>query len=236
VEFPADRSYYLAHAREVLAANGIDPDSHSRQLFENRLLGSREPIATYALANSLAGFLLGPSALILAVVLQNLLRRGREHGPILAPLALASLPALMLLGCLLLTKGRSAYLGLAVALAVLAGRERGRASGRTIALGLLGVLAVVGALAAAAAAAGQLDRQVLTDSTKSLRYRSEYWRGAWGVITENAGTFWGGRGPGNFGGAYRRVKLTEHREEIVCPPNITLRVPAPAGPAASGLT
>ena len=43
-----------------------------------------------------------------------------------------------------------------------------------------------GALVAAGLATGRLDREVLTQSTMSMRYRWEYWQGAWGVITGGA--------------------------------------------------
>ena len=74
---------------------------------------------------------------------------------------------------------------------------------------------VIAGLVIAGLATGRLDPQVLTQSPKSLRYRLEYWRGAWGVITEGAPTvagvcaaptFWWGVGPGNFGGPYLRVQ------------------------------
>ena len=43
-------------------------------------------------------------------------------------------------------------------------------------------LAVLAALIAAGFKAGMLDREVLTQSAMSLRYRWEYWQGEWGVI------------------------------------------------------
>ena len=72
------------------------------------------------------------------------------------------------------------------------------------------------ALVVAGLATKRLDPQVLTQSTKSLRYRGEYWQGAWGVITDgrtlvavlsSSPTFWWGVGPGNFGGPYLKHKL-----------------------------
>ena len=49
-----------------------------------------------------------------------------------------------------------------------------------------GLVVVVAMLVVAGLAAGRLDREVLTQSTMSLRYRWEYWQGAWGVITGGA--------------------------------------------------
>ena len=87
-------------------------------------------------------------------------------------------------------------------------------------------------------ATGRLDRAVLTQSSLSMRYRWEYWQGAWGVITEgaptlgqalSAPTFWSGAGPGNFGVHYLRYKLPQSSEEIQDPHNLFLEVWATAG-------
>ena len=76
-------------------------------------------------------------------------------------------------------------------------------------MGLAG-LGVVAGLVVAGLATGRLDREVLTQSAMSLRYRWEYWQGAWGVITGgeptvmgalSVPTFWWGVGPGNFSGS-----------------------------------
>ncbi len=73
---------------------------------------------------------------------------------------------------------------------------------------------------------------------KSLRYRGEYWQGAWRVITDGKPTFtaalsepifWWGVGPGNFAGPYVKYKLPEASEEIVDPHNLFLEVWATAG-------
>ncbi|MBX6314501.1 MAG: O-antigen ligase domain-containing protein, partial [Isosphaeraceae bacterium] len=80
-----------------------------------------------------------------------------------------------------------------------------------------------------AAAIGELDIQVLTEATKSLRYRGEYWVGAWRVITQIPGAWWHGLGPGNFAGPYLRYKLPQASEAIVDPHNMILDVWATAG-------
>ena len=134
---------------------------------------------------------------------------------------------------MLLTKSRSAYLGLAAALAVLAWRERRRVSARRLAAGAIAGLVVVSALVAAGVATGRLDRQVLTESTKSLGYRAEYWIGAWGVITDGPRTWLTGHGPGNFSGPYVRHKLARSSEEIIDPHNLVLEVWAASGVVAA---
>ena len=99
-------------------------------------------------------------------------------------------------------------------------------------MGLAGVV-VVAALVVAGLKTRRLDLQVLTQSPKSMRYRWEYWRGTWGVITEgsptiagalSAPTFWWGVGPGNFAGPYVKYKLPEASEEILDPHNLLLEV------------
>ncbi|WP_406696949.1 O-antigen ligase family protein [Singulisphaera sp. Ch08] len=231
VEMPQTRAYYLAHRLEVLQQMGYPPGSPAAIMFEKRLLDSTETMSTFALANSLAGFLVGPLVLMVAVGWENLVRRD-GRGSRLASLALAAAPTLVVLVCLILTKSRSAYVGLAVGLLALAWCERRRASKKTLLLTALGGLIVVGSLVTAGLATGKLDRQVLTESTKSLRYRWEYWVGAWRVITERREVFWGGRGPGNFTAPYLRLKLPEASEEIFDPHNLVLEVWSTAGAVA----
>ena len=99
-------------------------------------------------------------------------------------IGLAAAPLLCLLTCLILTKSRSAWIGLFLAVAVLAWQERRQVPARLLlGAGLAGLVLVV-ALVAVGLATGRLDREVLTQSPLSMRYRWEYWQGAWGVITE----------------------------------------------------
>lgn len=231
VEMPQTRAYYLAHRLEVLQQMGYPPGSATAAMFEKRLLDSTETTSTFALANSLAGFLIGPLVLMVAIGWENLVRRD-GRGARLTSLLLAAVPALVVLTCLILTKSRSAYIGFAIGLLALAWCEWRRASKRTMLLAALGGLVVIGGLVLAGLATGKLDRQVLTESTKSLRYRWEYWVGAWGVITERREVFWGGRGPGNFTAPYLRHKLPQASEEIFDPHNLVLEVWSTAGALA----
>ena len=230
VELPATRTFYVKHREEILVKQGIAPGSPQQQLFESRLLRSDEPNATFALANSLAGFLVGPAVLGLAVGLEALRRRdGRTY----LALLLGALPWLTIMACLLLTKSRSAYLGLATAALVLAWQMRRRVPPRAIALGVLVAVVLVGGMAWYGVATRKLDREIVIEATKSLRYRLEYWRGAWGVITGEPGAFWGGVGPGNFGDAYLRYKQPWASEEISDPHNLLLEAWSTAGLGAA---
>jgi hypothetical protein len=251
VEFPALRAMFHRSPEVVLVRMGIEPGSPSADAFRRRLMDSNEPFSTFALANSLAGFLVGPMALAFAVALENLRREGR--GSRLVAFALASLPGLLMLICLMLTKSRSAQIGLLVALLVLAWRARRALSPRALAFTGVGLAVVVAGLVAAGVATRQLDIQVITEGPKSFRYRLEYWAGTWGVITDapspyasagvggmlggpepeevvgRTGTFWSGVGPANFAMPYLRHKLPEASEEIQDPHNMVLEVWATSG-------
>ena len=237
VELGDVRAIYLKNPQKALRLLGIAPGSPSQAAFEQRLLHSHEPWSTFALPNSLAGFLVGPLVLLLAVACENLFGREKPE-PELArcsswpALALAVPPTLILLVCLLLTMSRSAWIGLGVGSAVVLWRSRRRVRKRTLALAAAASLGVIGVLVAAGLATGRLDRLVLTQSFKSLRYRWEYWQGTWKLITQRPGVFWQGVGPGNFGWAYVRYKLPQSSEEIQDPHNLVLEVWATAGAGA----
>lgn len=229
VELPADRDHYLADPAGTLRSLGLADDPTTRIQFESRLLGSNEAYSTFALANSLAGFLVGPIVLAIAVAIEGL--RDRRDSPVarLIRLTLAAIPTLAALACLVATKSRSAYLGLAAAAAVLAWRELRRSAPRAVALGVGAALLLATLFVVAGYATGQLDIQVLTQSNKSFRYRVEYWIGTWRILTEAPGAFWRGVGPGGFGPAYLLRKLPEASEEVLDPHNLLLEVWSTAG-------
>lgn len=232
VELPPIQKKFVAnpiYRAEVLRMMNIEPGSTHEKLFVNRFLHSTEPFATFALANSLAGFLVGPLVVLLCVGWSNLTRRDGVIGARWGGLALWAFPTLAILFCLILDKSRSAMIGLAVALLVIAWRERTRVAKRTLLLGALGGLVVVGAIVAAGLATGRLDRQVLTESGKSFRYRQEYWIGAWRAINASSRAFWDGYGPANFAAPYVLHKLPEASEDVKDPHNLVLEVWATAG-------
>ena len=250
VEFAQLRRMFLARPDFVMLQMGVAPGTPAADAFRNRLF-SQEPFSTFALPNSLAGFLVGPLALAFAVALENLKREGR--GSRFKALAFAAVPGLILLVCLMLTKSRSAQIGLLVALLVLAWRARRSVPRKVLAFSGLGLAGLVVGLVVAGVATRQLDIQVVTEAPKSLRYRWEYWRGTWGVITDapspyvstglgamstglteqdparSSRTFWSGLGPSNFAMPYLRHKLPEASEEIQDPHNMLLETWATAG-------
>ncbi|WP_165230887.1 O-antigen ligase family protein [Aquisphaera insulae] len=238
VEMPAlRRAYQKDRAPYLREANVSENDPRAVEAFENRLLGSNEVFSTFGLANSLAGYLIGPVALSLAMVLANLLDR-KSVGSRWSALGMAAIPVLGLLICLMLTKSRSAWIGTAAAVAVLAWGIRGRVPGRRLVGACVAGVLVLAGLFAFGLATARLDIQVLTQSSLSMRYRTEYWRGTWGVITEGASsigralaapTFWSGVGPANFGHSYLLHKLPWSSEEIQDPHNLFLEAWATAG-------
>ncbi|HMC12457.1 MAG TPA: O-antigen ligase family protein, partial [Pirellulaceae bacterium] len=223
---PKLRGDYERDSPTILAANGIptESDSPQRKLFEDRLR-SREPLATFALTNSLAG-VLGPWLVAtLAIGLASLRRREQWR----SLLALAAGAAVMA-GCLVLTKSRTAYLAVLVGLALLALYGRGESRwGRLdwrIPAGLAGAVIVIGLVAVYS---GGLDMQVLSESPKSVRYRLEYWQATARVIGDYP-LF--GCGPGNFQEAYAVHKLPQASETVADPHNVLLEMWATAGTPA----
>ena len=224
VTMPAVRAEYERDPDRLLIDRGIstDPDSPERQLFENRLR-SVEPLATFALTNSLAGFLapwlIGALAVGLAAMPGPGLRR---------TLIGSAIGAALLAGCLLLTKSRTAVLAVGGGLALLAayGTRYGwavrwigwKVPGMIAAAALVIGLAVVGA--------GGLDYEVLSEAPKSVLYRLEYWRSTAAMIADHP--LWG-CGPGNFQEMYAAYKLPQASEMVADPHNFLLEIWATAG-------
>lgn len=248
-EFPRTRATYHADPEKALQEAGFfyPPGSPERIAFEKRL-ESREPIGTFALSNSLAGFL--TPWLVVAWGI-GLLGGGWSAGwrPRLALLA----GGLLVGACLLLTKSRSAYLALLAGGSSLAGwwlwlrlnelRNQARLSnlGSVLPqpsyrfwlpsiLGFLGLLAGGGVMIGLAFYWGGLDIQVLTEAGKSLQYRWEYWQATWQIIRHEP--LWG-CGPGLFRYAYTRFKLPQASEEIADPHHFLLEIWATAGTPAA---
>ncbi len=225
IEFPEMHKAFERDPGPALVAAGLDPkiDKQGPEFIHirDRVLGSNEPFATFALANSLAGFLVGPAVLALAVALERL--RDKGDRPPFAAWVMAAVPFLILLVCFVFTKSRSAQIGFLVGVGIVVARVFGSVPRRVLLAGAAGLAAVFTLIALAGVATKQLDIQVLTESTKSFRYRVEYWRGAAGLLAED-GHWWSGVGPGNFGGAYLKHKLPQSSEEINDPHNLILDV------------
>lgn len=246
---PAVRADYQRDPEGALREARVDapPGSPERLLFENRL-NSTEPIATFSLTNSLAGVLTAWLVCLFGIgwlVVASRSRRGsaqleksRPKYYLKAMLTIVAMAALAI--CLLLTKSRSGYIGTLVGAAAVVGgwaltRGHRRADGaasktpaphRWLLASALGGLAM---LVAIAVGAGALDRQVLTEATKSLSYRWQFWQGAWGIIRDHP---WLGCGLGNFQDHYTAYKLPEASEVVAEPHNLLFEVWATCGTPA----
>lgn len=250
VEMPAVRAAYRSDPARYLELAGLGEyvnQPEALRLFENRFF-SVEPLATFALTNSLAGFLL-PWGIVLAAAAgytavgawhaaKRALRRFRASGRNEAPAAeppgegAAILRALVLLAatsalglCLILTKSRAGYLAALLGVIGLAWSHR-EVLGRRIYLVFLAAAAALALLAGTALALGGLDPLVLYEAGKSLLFRGQYWQATWGMIRSQP---WLGCGPGNFRFVYARFKLPDAVEDISDPHNFLLEVWASAG-------
>jgi tetratricopeptide (TPR) repeat protein len=201
-------------------ANENDPNV--RFALRQRLMRSTEPLACFALTNTLGG--------VLAISLLLLIGgwTGALAGqPSWQQMARIFAPVLLVGFCLLLTKSRTAWIGLIFAATAwsLVALRGSLLSQRTFRFAALGGI-VVAVLVAGAWFVGALDRLVVLESSKSLKYRIEYWTGAWGVIRNHILL---GVGPGNFRQNYLRHKVVGSSEEILDPHNLFLDVWASGG-------
>jgi hypothetical protein len=223
---PRMRARYQREPERVLQEAGIDitADSPERRLLLDRL-NSTEPMATFALANSLAGFV-APWLIVALGIGLTALRRKRLA---LQVTAAAAFSCLHLGFCLLLTKSRTAVLATAMGAALMAvswWRTWRRIRWWMVLVGA----AAVGVLLGAVFIAGAWDRLVLTEAPKSLLYRWQYWQSTTRMIADSP---WFGCGSGNFQEYYTRYKLPEASEAISDPHNLLLEVWSTAGTPAA---
>lgn len=222
-ELPQTRAAYAANPDDALRSVGVwfAPGSPERHLFESRLK-SDEPLATFALTNSLAGLLAAWLIVALGIVLVS----GLRTAAIAAALAAAPMGL-----CLVLTRSRSAYLAVFAGLAGLVLLRWGRLLNARRAA--LAVAALAAAAGAAIAAVWLLDRDLTAGAARSLGYRLQYWQASWQMIADHP---LAGCGPGNFQDEYTRYKLPGASEEVADPHNFLFEVWATAGtPAALAL-
>lgn len=232
-QMPATRREYKQNPDRMLKQAGMwyEENSPARKQFENRL-ESREPLATFALTNSLAGYLAPWLIVALGMAMAGLAVRtgadGSDRTRLWAARIGFSLGVLAIAACFVLTKSRSGYLAamLGTVLVALFCRNKAFRIGWKIPAA---VAAVVAALVVGGVMVRGLDAEVLTEATKSLGYRLQYWQGALGIIGDHP---WLGCGPGNFQADYTLYKLPEASEEVADPHNFLLEVWATAGTPA----
>lgn len=229
---PKLRRQYLDNPeRTVQQALGFNPSDEARMLFEQRMV-SNEPFGTFALPNSLAGFLAPWFVVLLAMSSLGCQQGAGTRQRLFCRLVpLCFLPILAF--CLALTKSRSAWLATAFGIVVggwwLVVRQWRLGWRGAVVTGLIISLL----LAAAGSAAWLIDPLLIEEAPKSFRYRVEYWRGALDLIAAYPLL---GCGPGNFQDSYTRYKLPQASEEVADPHNFLIEVWATAGtPAALAL-
>jgi hypothetical protein len=236
-EAPARWAEYEDDPDAMLKKNHMwsEPGSRERQLFENRLY-SREPIATFALTNSLAGYLAPWLVVLAGVGISGWGDRGASFRSSWGAMGRAMPLGALLLLTLLLTKSRSGWLATLVGVVLLvvwlvrrlylkrkalARWHRSVVVAFSAAIVLVVVLVVV--------ACSLLDVRILSEAPKSLGYRLQYWRSTGGMIADYPIA---GCGPGNFKDAYTTYMLPEASEEIAEPHNFLMEVWATAGTPA----
>ncbi len=249
VEMPVERAQYLADPEAVLAQNpdlDLPAGSPMRKRFEDRLLYSSEPYATFALTNSLAVLLSGGLVLLCGLGVAGWRRQiVLEREPLPAspadqsinagsgrgrwlPLLAFSMAVLVMSVCWFLTRSRVAYLALGVGGMAwwFTGGQRLRGNRRVL-TGMLiggGLLVVVAGLWL-----WRNDRLVLSEALKSLGYRLEYWAATLDMLADHG--LWG-VGLGNFQSFYPFYKLPAASEIIADPHNwlldlcVSLSVPS----------
>lgn len=221
VSMPEARARYEQNPDRELAELGLDapPGSALRTQFESRLQ-SPEPLATFALTNSLA-VVLSAALIFQAIVIVDGLRR-RPHDY----LAIAtSLLAWLLVGAAcLLTKSRTAFLSIgliAILTAFVAWRLRRASTSeqrRSRPARVWITVAAAACVASFAAVVGLLSRDtlILSEAPKSVAFRLEYWQATSKMILDHPLV---GVGLGNFQSYYPRYKLETASETIADPHN-----------------
>ncbi len=231
-ELPQTQARYKADPDRALRDAGLwfPPGSPERKAFEDRL-ANRQPMATFALTNSLAAFL-APWAVMLAGVVGVSVRNRKR----LAAMLVCLIP---IAACLILTKSRSGYAAACVGILLVWLFGRGGKKGDspisaetkigTVPWKLPAALAGIAVLVLSAALAVE-GPAVLGRAEKSFGYRLQYWQSTLEMIAAHP---WVGCGPGNFQDIYTQYKLSEASEEIADPHNFLLEIWATAGTPAA---
>lgn len=195
---------------------GIPLSGSSRLLWENRLLSSSEPFATFSLGNTLAGILATGLVLLIGQVSST---RGNQRRTSWLGTILLVIQISVIAYCLILTKSRSAWLGTCVGSGILL-IQRIRLSAVQHAFRWFVRGSLIAAMAVGiAAVTGGVDKEVILESLRSLQFRSLYWSGTARMLRDQP---FAGAGPGNFRQVYLRYKLDETSEEVRDPHNIVL--------------
>jgi O-Antigen ligase len=215
--FPEIRRLATENPQRLLRENNLSEDLQDAKsaLFLSRV-HSKEPIACFALTNTLAGFLL-PSLILLLGQFTTLFKQRATW----QQWFFIGMVFFGILLCFLLTKSRSAWLAFTlVAMLALVWQ-------RVHSFWLFGsgsLVLMVGLLIAWAA--GGLDQQVWSEAPVSVLYRLQYWKSSFSMLQDH---WLFGVGPGNFQSVYPLYKLPEASETIADPHNWLLEIATTTG-------
>ena len=211
ISLPEARAAYRADPDLVLSQAGIDAPANSalRMVFENRLFDGG-PSATFALANSLAAYLVFALAVAVSIFRSCWARLG------LAGRSVWGIAIFMLLAAILATRSRSALIAslVAVVVVLLGASARNRDGGRVQLKWIVGSLGV--GLFGLALIAMFGDAEWFSAAPASLRFRLEYWHSTWRMVCDHP---WFGCGPGNFQSVYDQYRGSAGNEQIADPHN-----------------
>ncbi len=218
---PAQRQEFDQNSIAVLNKQGIMPNSAGALLFANRIK-STEPTGPFVLANSLAGYLCTYLLIIACYVIDWLLsKRALETHK--RQTSIAGVAFLVVIGLLagvvlLLTKSRTAWIAfLAGIVGVLFCHPAVRFNAMDwLKQKKLVVLSTLALIAFIAIGIYWSDPLILSEATKSLSYRFDYWQGAAQLITHRPVS---GYGAFNFQSSYLLVKSATAAESPADPHN-----------------
>ncbi|MEX2168479.1 MAG: O-antigen ligase family protein [Pirellulales bacterium] len=204
-----------------LTGQWLPPSSPELARFESRLT-SQQPSATFALTNSLAGYLVPWSVLLAAVLLNGEFwtNAGRLR------ITLGGLVLIVILSTLVLTGSRTAILAAAAGMTGICTLRAMKVAHRRSLFKVVAVFMAFAGCSAILAFQGGMGRDALNGAARSFAFRVEYWQATLRMIADRPLL---GGGPGQFQNLYTRYKLPAASEEIQDPHNWLLEVTATAG-------
>jgi O-antigen ligase len=234
ISLPADRARFASDPDGVLRdADIVAPDgSPQRVMFVSRLMNNG-PTATFALANSLAAFLMLGIPATVGVTL-TAWRQPNRIGPVV--ICLTVLVAALIV--LVWTDSRSAFASLAVGVGTGSALHwRRRRMPVVLAQAAYPARLRWGWLATVAAGCVATILLPLVSATwdwfpRSLQFRFQYWNATLRMIIDHPGF---GAGPGNFQQRYGRYRMDQASESISDPHNWLMEILGAGGIVAASL-
>ncbi|GAB4145559.1 MAG: O-antigen ligase family protein [Planctomycetaceae bacterium] len=195
---------------------GIALNGPQRRRWEDRMQSSTEPFGKFGLANTFAG-LLAVALLPLWSVLMSSARQPKRWRFLVGLACVTAIVAY----CLLLTKSRTAWVGVLAGTGIWYWLSRKQLHDSIIRrkIWIAMAVAVLAAGVLFATLTGGLDRQIVSEAPKSLKYRLQYWSATFEMLKDHPLL---GSGPGNFRQHYLKYKAAESSEEIRDPHNLLL--------------